>query len=433
MSRRSKKINDFQRREESSSQGAFDEDLQIGYKNLTHQQALENQVDNLYYGNMFFRRIIDEIPADSMKKGFEVEFYPKNETLSEKLISQFEYLQLDNYIVELMQRGRKDGFSALVPIITGFNLKTDVPLELKNVGKILDFNTVYKSDVVRIDRQLDITKPKFSEIEYVYVRNPSGNVVKYHSSWLIIFETGIRANRNTHDMCWSLYSGLIDGLEVNYNINWSSGQYAFSTFAKVLKIGSQQEFDKIKNLGLSDYKKKKEMEINSSTLAVIGSSDTLESVNLGGNADFENIQKVNLNDLACRIGIPVSKLMGASSGALASAEQDADKYVEVVEQFQSDIVKDLLIKLLDLILASMNIYDSHYEIEFNSIKVKDSKKEAEIDKMESESNKIKAEAFKIKLESIITANKELNDETVAGIIKSLVDKLKNELLEDLNE
>lgn len=428
-----KKENSFTARIEKGT-GAFNEDVQIGYRNQKIERIGTDIINDLYYGNEFFKRMINEIPSDSLKNGFEIEFSPKNEILSKKVLDMFNKLELDNYLTEFIQFGRKDGFCALLPIckING-DLKTDEELLLPRLNQILDFNIVKRTDISRIERNRDINKPFYGEIEFIYIKKYDGTIVKYHRSWLLIFETGITTNTNImNEMHHSYYTGLIDGLQVNYNIGWSAGQYAFASFCKFLQIGDQTELDKIRKIGVDNYTKKKEMEINSSTIVVAGINDKLSSINLSANTDFESLQKVNLNDLATRIGVPVSKLMGASAGALASAEQDSEKYVEVVEQYQNVIVKDFIKKIIDMLLAVDNKYDFNYEIIFKSIKAKDKKKEAEINKLEAEKDKIKAESLKIKMETLISMNKELNDSSITETLKKLASKLKDNLLEELD-
>lgn len=414
--------------------GAFDEDVQVGYRNQKVERISDNIIDDLYYGNSFFKRIIDEIPSDSLKKGFKIDFAKDNEKISDEVYSKFLSLELDNYLIEFIQHGRKDGFSALLPIckVNG-NMKTDEELLLPRLNEILDFNIIKKSDISQIERNNDITKPFYGNIEYIYIKKSDGSIVKYHHSWLLIFETGITTDKNNlNQMHQSIYTGLFDALQVNYNIGWSTGQYAFASFCKVLQIGDQNELNKIRKNGLNNYIQKKEMEVNSSTLAVIGENDKLESINLSGNTDFESLQKVSLNDIATRLGIPVSKLMGASAGALASAEQDAERYIEVVEQYQNVTVKDFIRKVINMILATMKRYNSEYEVIFNSIKVKDEKKEAEKEKLEAEKEKIKAESLKTNVETLIALNQELKDDSITNILKNLAEKLKDSILEDLN-
>lgn len=433
----SRRENSFTRNIENpqlKSIGAFDEDVQVGYRNQKVEIMTDNIIDDLYYGNSFFKRIIDELPSDSLKKGFKIDFAKDNEKLSDEVYSKFLSLELDNYLIEFIQHGRKDGFSALLPIckVNG-DLKTDEELLLPRLNRILDFNIIKKSDISKIERNKDITKPFYGNIEYIYIKKSDGSIVKYHHSWLLIFETGITTDKSNLDqMHQSIYTGLFDALQVYYNICWSTGQYAFASFCKVLQIGDQNELNKIRKNGLSNYTKKKEMEVNSSTLAVIGENDKLNAINLSGNTDFESLQKVSLNDIATRLGIPVSKLMGASAGALASAEQDSERYIEIVEQYQNVIVKDFIRKVINMILATMKIFDAEYEVIFNSIKVKDEKKEAEKEKIEAEAEKIKAEAIKIKMETLINLNKELNDESITKILKQVSEKIKSKLLEELD-
>ncbi|MEG3013109.1 MAG: DUF1073 domain-containing protein [Cetobacterium sp.] len=431
-----KRENSFTKRVDNaiSDSGAFDRDVQIDYRNLKAEVLDQATINNLYAGNSLFKRIIDEIPGDSLKKGFEIEFSPENETLQGELEDMFDSYELDNYLIEFLQKGRKDGFCALLPIVVGNSLVTSQPLDFSNVSQILDFNIIPKERVVKIERNIDITKPFYGEIEYFHIQNGDGTIIKYHSSWALIYETGIKINEEVIDNSFnlSIYAGLFDALQVNYNIGWSAGQYAFASFAKVLKLGNQQEIERMKKEKTIDaYKKKKELEINTSSFVVLGKDDTLESVNLSGNVDFEKLQKVSLNDIATRMGIPVSKLMGASAGALASSAEDTNRYIEIVEQYQNVIVKDYIREIIKMFLKVNKKNDKNFKIKFKSIKVKSEREENENDKLEAEKNKIEAETLKIKTEILININKELNDDNITKVIKSLAEKLKNELTEDL--
>ncbi|WP_418964061.1 hypothetical protein, partial [Cetobacterium sp.] len=69
---------------------------------------------------------------------------------------------------------------------------------------------------------------------------------------------------------------------------------------------------------------------------------------------------------------------------------------------------------------------------FNSIKVKDEKKEAEKEKLKAEKEKIKSESLKINVETLIALNQELKDDSMTNILKKLAEKLKDSILEDLS-
>ncbi|MEG0137349.1 MAG: DUF1073 domain-containing protein, partial [Cetobacterium sp.] len=155
-----KRENSFTKRVDNaiSDSGAFDRDVQIDYRNLKAEVLDQATINNLYAGNSLFKRIIDEIPGDSLKKGFEIEFSPENETLQGELEDMFDSYELDNYLIEFLQKGRKDGFCALLPIVVGNSLVTSQPLDFSNVSQILDFNIIPKERVVKIERNIDITK-----------------------------------------------------------------------------------------------------------------------------------------------------------------------------------------------------------------------------------------------------------------------------------
>lgn len=412
------------------SNGAFDEDVAVGYKNQTMNEITRSTTNDLYFGNDFFKRIVNELPEDSMKKGFILKFSPNNEVLSTKIQNEFNFLELDNYLIEFLQMGRKDGFSALLPILkTKVLTSTDEVLELENIAEIRDFNIIKRDDVSRIERYTDITQENYGQIEFVYIKNKNGIEIKYHRSWLLIFETGITtSNPYQNKLHESIFSGLYDALQVNYNVSWSIGQYAFASYLKYIKIGDQKVLDKIRDEKSRDaYKAKKENEINTSSTLFFGKDDEIGALNLSGGTNFESLQKASFNDIATRVGIPVSKLMGASSGALASAKEDVNRYIEIVEKFQNVTVKDFIRRLIKMILSAKNINQKDFDIEFNSIRTKEKTDE----KIEAETEKIKAETKKINIEALIALNKELNDENIANVLKQIAQGLKEELLGEI--
>lgn len=60
-----KRLNSSNKRENSRGNiyynGAFDEDVQVGYRNQKVERISDNIIDDLYYGNTFFKRIVDEL------------------------------------------------------------------------------------------------------------------------------------------------------------------------------------------------------------------------------------------------------------------------------------------------------------------------------------------------------------------------------------
>jgi phage-related protein (TIGR01555 family) len=387
----------------------------------------QKEIDVMHNDYAFCKRILREIAGASLKSGFIVK--SGNEELDLKVMKRFTELECSDYIVELLINGLKDGICFMFPIIEGPNLETGKELDLRKINRIRDINLFYARDINQIQRQMDKTIERYGECKNIDFKNSYGKVqnVKIDSSWIITYEPYPRVDKYTplsSEYGDSFYKALWDLLIVKDNGIWSVGQLAYAMLLKKLKIGDQTKLDSILNrIGKDKYQVKKEMEINSSTLITLGANDDLQSVGFTQGLNIKDLKDYIYNELSAALGIPMSKLVGSSQGALASAKEDSNRWYEYIEAFQKDNLDEILRKVIKLLYAEQKKYDIEFELEFNSIRAVDEKEKAEIGKIEAETLKINVEAL-IQMQKMIEGF-EIDKATLESLKDSLLNKIKD--------
>ena len=169
------------------------------------------------------------------------------------------------------------------------------------------------------------------------------------------------------------------------------------------------------------------MEINSSTLAIIGKDDELELIGNMQGLKISELKDYIFSELSANTGIPVSKLLGSASGALASAEEDSKRWYEYIEKFQTDHLDELIRQVVKLLYAEAEQPEIEFKIEFNSIRVMTDLEKAEYEK-------VKAETLKSKVDTIINLTRQVEGiEMSADEFKNIRDEPLKDIKADLGE
>lgn len=431
ISKKAKRQNFMRANNPNSTKGDNIYDVISSQEVPEERKLTQKDIDVIHYDYAFNKNLLNEICSSSIKAGFKLD--SGNEQIDNKVLERFEKLQCKDYVVELLENGLKDGIAFLYPITEGLNLETGKPLELRKIKKILDFNIFYARDIAVMERQMDKMKPFYSLISNATLRNTYGEIptVLIDKSWLITYEPYPRPDRYTTNSSAygdSFYKSIWDLLIVKDNGIWSAGQIAYSMLMKILKIADVGKLErKLEEIGKNKYLQKKEMELNTSTLAIIGKDDEIQSLNFTSGLNIEQIKNYIYDEISLATRIPKSKLLGSSQGALASAKEDSNRWYEYIENFQTDQLDEILRRILDLLYAEQGYYDINYQIIFNSIRATDKKEEAEILKIEAETNKIQIEALTILQKQITGIDIDINT------INNLKDKLLENIKGRLNE
>lgn len=425
MKKNQKKENFWKSDNTNSSKGSIHDPISsqkpVGEKVLTQEE-----IDIVFYDYGFSKRLLNEIASSAVKAGFKLD--SGNEKLDEKVMDRFRELECSDYLVDLLEHGMKDGICFLYPVILQKGAKaTKDSLELKDIDRIEDFNIFYARDIFQMDRQLDKMKPRYNLLTKLTLNNQWGATptVEIDSSRVIVYEPYPRPERSsqgTKAYGDSFLKRLWDLLLVKDNGIWSAGQLAYAALLKYLKIADQTLLDKmIEQFGKDKLQKRKALEINSTTLALIGKDDEIGAVNVSQGINLQQLRDYIYSEFSMDTGIPISKLTGSSQGALASAKEDSLKWYEYIEKFQEDHLDEILRRIITLLYAEQGIYNPVFELKFKSIRPKDEKEEAEIEK-------IKAETGKIKVETLVTLEKSIKN---VSLDANTMEDLKRQILESL--
>lgn len=426
--KRVKRENFLKSTDSNSTKGDSYLDPVVSQKVGQELRLSHHDIDVAFYDYGFNKRLIEEIAGDSLKAGFKV--ISGNDDLDQKIMKRIEELEIKDYLVDLLKYGLKDGIAFMFPILKGYNLETGQKLEIRKIDKIVGFNIFEARDIISLNRQMDKLLAKYGTIKLAEFKNPYGNPssVKIDSSWLTIYEPILRYDKYTSSSIEygdSFLKSLWDSLTIKDNAAWSVGQIAYTLLLKVLKVGSQDNLNKIKQK--SNFRTKKEMEINSSTLAIIGKDDELELIGNMQGLKISELKDYIFSELSANTGIPVSKLLGSASGALASAEEDSKRWYEYIEKFQTDHLDELIRQVVKLLYAEAEQPEIEFEIEFNSIRVMTDLEKAEYEK-------VKAETLKSKVDTIINLTRQVEGiEMSADEFKNIRDELLKDIKADLGE
>jgi len=385
----------------------------------------QRDIDVMYNDYGFAKRIINDIASSALKSGFEIN--SGNKELDEKVMKRFKNLECADYITRLLETGLKDGIAFLFPVLEGLPLETGSPLDLKKIRKIKDFNIFQARDIVTIERQMDKMQEQYGACKTIQFKNEYGvvPVAKIDCSWLTGYEPYPRPEKYTTNSIRhgdSFYKRIWDILTIKDSGIWSAGQLAYAALLKILKLGDKKELSKqIKEIGKKKYQKKREMEMNTTTLLLLGKDDEFETADFSKGIDLDKLKNYIYTEISIDTGIPLSRLTGSAQGALASAKEDSKKWYEYIEKFQTDNLDEMLRNVLKLLYAEQGQYNAEFELKFNSIRSVDEKEKAEIEKLE-------AEAQKTVVETLLALEKSIKG---IEVDRNILDELKNNLLSQL--
>lgn len=126
------------------------------------------------------------------------------------------------------------------------------------------------------------------------------------------------------------------------------------------------------------------------TIVIDGEEDyTVQSLAMSGIPDVLDRFAETLSAVS---GIPMFLLLGRSPGGLnASGGADLDGWYAKIGSMQNDILRNPIVRVVDLVLSSMGAADAEWHIEFNPLKVESEKSCAEVDKLKADAAKIRME------------------------------------------
>lgn len=321
------------------------------FRGATRNLVTDVEARELWRFNDIAARVIEVIPDNMFRQGFDILVESSNSTKSlvEEMETFLEELGVNESFKKAKQYERAYGGAALFPVIKGFPIDLFQPLDPARVISIEAIQLFEPRELRPVRYYTDITNPKFRQVELweftpIDSRTPPSEARIIHESRLIIFP-GIRVSSQEPDgilMGWGdsilsrVFAVLTDFDEVWRNVKTiidNSGQSVF------------------KMQGLADLMAQDlDQEVRNRLVQMDMMRSAFRSIVLDQEDSFEwhNTQATGntlpslLDKFATRIAaaadMPVSLLFGqAPAGLNATGESDIRFFYDRIASEQEDI------------------------------------------------------------------------------------------------
>lgn len=333
--------------------------LQFSEYSITRITKDMQLMNTLYRNHWVVKRLIDVIPEDMMKNGYQLNTQLDLEN-RRKLTRLERTTKLRSKILEGLKWGRLYGGAAGVIIIEGHEDILDEPLDLEMIMPgtfkgliILDRWSGIMPDMTTVT---DSSDPNFGLPEYYTIRADGLEYnTKVHHSRVVRF-TGrnlpyIEKLAETH---WgaSELEHLFDELKKRDNTSFNIASLVFRANLHIYRMENMGEMalmpEHVKQQMLQTMQMLNSM-MNNNGMQIIGSKDTFETKQYTF-AGLSDVYELFMMDMAGAAEIPVTKLFGRSPAGLNSTgESDMQNYYDSIEEKQeSDLrpVYDILLPIM---------------------------------------------------------------------------------------
>ena len=383
MSRRSKnrvKINDsFQN--PATRSGFFMPNVMEATQYPVTRLSMDFQLlSSLYRNHWIIARIIDTIPKDMMKNGYEIQTQASPEAI-DKIIKLERQVKLQKKIRTGLTWGRLFGGAAGLILLKGHENYLDEPLRIEDVlpdsfKGLLIFErwTGVDPGIELID---DICSPDFGlpKIYNITVNN-GGQLLKVHHSRILRFEFNeLPYIEKVANQYWGLseIERVFDELKKRDNVSWNIAMLTFMANLRTLKVDGIGQLlaatSEQAQQRLWEYVNAQNALTNNNGLQIIDKNDEYQNhqYTFGGLADVYNGFML---DIAGAAEIPVTKLYGRSpSGLNATGDGDLENYYNKIEQEQEDVLRPIYDRLLPIMFMSeIGAVPDDLDYNFNPVK-----------------------------------------------------------------
>lgn len=358
----------------------------------------DNTLSNLYDGDGLASKIIDVIPDDMTRNGWEIKNDENN--LIKKEMSRLNVRTVINKALKYARLYR----GAIIVIITR-NGKLEAPLNQMSGGiKSLRVYSAARIPLTSTDIVNDPNSKYFEDVEIFPVYKRDGDIMRVHNSRCLIFKGEVSSDYQELDLkyrYWGLstlqkiwqrlanYSSIERGIS-NLMLEFSVGKFKLSNLAQILsqgKDGVAACYNRIEIINASKS-------IINAVLLGENEEYTRDNVSLAGIGEVVDRGMMNLSSVC---GIPVTKLFGRSpAGMNATGESDLRNYYDDVSSRQEIVLLPPLQKLVNLIAGyvypgmkqSDEEYIEEYEVELNPLWEATEKEQAEIEKIQADTDNL---------------------------------------------
>ena len=355
-----------------------------------------------YDTNGIFSRIIDSLPEDSVRHGFEL-------GISDDKITGFIFNRLDDLeavqkLTDAMKLSRLFGGSIAVMFIDDGN-ELEQPLDIKSVYKIADIRVYDRTQAIpdyASAYKFNAAKPwKTGEPEFYDVTLDTGGQFHVHESRCLKFTNGklVSQTNYNHYQFW--------GLPEYYRVERPLKNYvkAHNAIAKMMERSSIPIFKaNMTNVLSADREGIMRTAIRQLSRMLrfdrtVGIDKDTEDFSYAS-ASFSGTQeaiRAAMSDLSAVSRHPQTKLFGSSPGGLqATGESDTENWHSEVESWQELHYKKPLLEIIDIIIQE-GIFSGklkerpEMDFKFNPLKVLSDLEQAQLDLQKMQVAKQKAD------------------------------------------
>lgn len=415
--KKERKYNGFASNARNSTKGSQNDVL--NRQRPVKRYLSDEVITDLVASNEFAKIILNAPIEDVLKNGLNITILNKNgdkdiektKLLNNKLDS-LDYLEK---IREFMFSVRKYGYAVLY--LNAFeDVESETAAELKDNYSIKGLSIFDKTEISKIKINTSKLDLKYEEVIELNVRDTEYNGYGKTTNNIIHPSRAIftRINEHKTEIGESIFTSLFDRMVILDSTEWSIGQLIYRAVFLIYKTDMTTMEDIIKSGGL----RTKEEEINTSTIAVIGANDDMQTINSTGGIDPEKFINAVLTILSIHTNIPKQRLSGNMQGTLAGAEEDTKKYIEYLKRYFNRYILPVVNKLIDKILVELRI-NQEYRVELPNLNEPTELEEIEINLKKIEKDTKKLEYLEKAVNIVATTEIIERKDKIAEIIQKL--------------
>lgn len=389
-------------------------------------------INSLYRSHWVVRRIIDVIPEDMMKNGYQVISQIAPDQLK-RIDTCDRRTHTSRKILEGLKWGRLYGGAGALVMLDGQEDMLDQPLSYDAIMPgsykgllVLDrwSGIMPESELVENADDPDFGMPKF----YTITSDSMERGVRVHHSRILRFmgrplpylemlaETYWGASEIEH---------VFDELRKRDNVSWNIAMLTFMANLRVMKLEGMGQILATGNLKAQQdlYNTVQSMNamMNNNSLQILGENDSYETHQYTFGGIGETYDRFMM-DLAGAAETPVTKLFGRSpAGMNATGESDMQNYYDTIEEKQEAELRPVYDKLLPILfMSTLGAIPDDLDFEFKPVR---RPPEEEMADLASKNTDSVTKAFQAGLISQKTALKELRQQSeLTGMWSNITDE-----------
>ncbi len=336
---------------------------------VTHSAKLlsAEQVADLWRGNDIAARVIETVPNEALRQGYEVNVQTddgKGKDISEALMARMEELDTLSTFLTAKKYERAFGGAAIYPVINDGEANLRLPLNKERLSSVQDLMLFEPCELIPETRYTKLGR-NYGKPEVYRIHSPvqgkqagsTGQGLFIHETRLILFP-GIQVNRahnNTSGFGDSVMNRVYEILR-DFDHSWASIGHLLHDFSQsVMKIKGLMEY--IATNG--------ERAIQDRIRAAMYSQSVLGATIIDHEEEFERKQTSMaglpemMREMATRLAaacdMPITLLMGQSPAGLnATGESDIRFFYDRVAVVQELGIRPQLEKLVWMLLRSLD-------------------------------------------------------------------------------